>query len=95
MPSSSLFAASIAALLLSTPVPAIAQTAAGGACPPGTTEVRPNNCVAPHDPPPSIVDYRPKSTLVTATHLVKAAKYPAIDFHGHRVSKRSEPRSIS
>jgi uncharacterized protein len=60
-----------------------AQTAAPDACPPGQTEVRPNNCEAPHDPPPSIVDYRPKSTLITAAHLVKAAKYPAIDFHGH------------
>jgi predicted TIM-barrel fold metal-dependent hydrolase len=39
--------------------------------------------MAPDDPPPSILDYRPKSTLVTAAHMVKAAKYPAIDFHGH------------
>jgi predicted TIM-barrel fold metal-dependent hydrolase len=63
--------------------PAGAQTAAPGACPPGATEVRPGNCEAPRDPPPSIVDYRPKSTLVTGVHLVPAAKYPAIDFHGH------------
>ncbi len=34
-------------------------------------------------PPPSIVDYRPKSTLVTPEHLVPKAKFPAIDFHGH------------
>ncbi|HSY82341.1 MAG TPA: amidohydrolase family protein [Gemmatimonadaceae bacterium] len=53
------------------------------ACPAGTTEVRPGNCEAPHDPPPSILDYRPKSTLVTPAHFVKVAKYPAIDFHGH------------
>src|SRR5262249_18433499 len=31
----------------------------------------------------SILDYRPKSTLVTAVHLVPKAKYPAVDFHGH------------
>ena len=62
---------------------ATAQTPAADACPAGKTEVRPGNCQAPRDPPPSIVDYRPKSTLVTAVHLVKAAKYPAIDFHGH------------
>jgi predicted TIM-barrel fold metal-dependent hydrolase len=64
-------------------LPARAQTAASAACPPGQTEVRPSNCQAPREPPPSILDYRPKSTLVTAAHLVKTAKYPAIDFHGH------------
>jgi uncharacterized protein len=55
----------------------------GESCPPGTTEVRPRNCAAPELPPPSIVDYRPRSTLVTPVHLVRRAKYPAIDFHGH------------
>jgi predicted TIM-barrel fold metal-dependent hydrolase len=59
------------------------QTATPDACPAGTTEVRPNNCQAPRESPPSILDYRPKSTLVTAAHVVKTAKYPAIDFHGH------------
>ena len=69
---------------------ATAQGGAGGttikpgeSCPPGTTEVRPRNCRAPDAPAPSIVDYRPRSTLVTPTHLVKTAKYPAIDYHGH------------
>ena len=55
----------------------------GEACPAGTTEVRPRVCQAPELPPPSILDYRPRSTLVTAEHLVPRAKYPAIDFHGH------------
>ena len=55
----------------------------GAACPPGTTEVRPNRCQAPELPAPSILDYRPRSTLVTTAHLVPRAKYPAIDFHGH------------
>jgi len=33
---------------------------------------------------PSIVDYRPKSTLVVpATGLRRKAKFPVIDFHGH------------
>lgn len=66
-------------LLALLPMGASAQTA----CPAGTTEVRPGNCEAPHEQPPTILDYRPKSTLVTAVHLVKSAKYPAIDFHGH------------
>ncbi|MBI1808564.1 MAG: amidohydrolase [Gemmatimonadetes bacterium] len=56
---------------------------AGESCPPGTTEIRPRLCRAPEFPAPSILDYRPKSTLITTVHLVKRAKYPAIDFHGH------------
>jgi predicted TIM-barrel fold metal-dependent hydrolase len=55
----------------------------GEQCPQGMTEVRPRRCAAPEFPPPSILDYRPRSTLKTAEHLVKAAKYPAIDYHGH------------
>ena len=59
------------------------QIKPGEQCPPGTTEIRPNNCMAPETPPPSILDYRPRSTLVTVEHKVPRAKYPAIDFHGH------------
>jgi predicted TIM-barrel fold metal-dependent hydrolase len=59
------------------------QIQAGESCPPGTTEVRPRRCQAPEFPAPSILDYRPRSTLVTPVHLVPKAKYPAIDFHGH------------
>ena len=55
----------------------------GEECPPGTTEVRPQQCQAPEMPAPSIVDYRPQSTLVTAEHLVPRAKYPVVDIHGH------------
>src|SRR5947199_8070109 len=55
----------------------------GESCPAGTTEIRPRSCMAPENPAPSIVDYRPHSTLVTPEHLVKTAKYPAIDYHGH------------
>jgi uncharacterized protein len=55
----------------------------GESCPPGMTEIRPRSCMAPEFPAPSILDYRPRSTLVTAVHMVPRAKYPAIDFHGH------------
>ena len=55
----------------------------GEPCPAGTTEVRPGRCQAPELPAPSILDYRPTSTLVTPEHPVPRAKYPAIDFHGH------------
>ena len=55
----------------------------GEECPPGTTEIRPDRCQAPELPAPSILDYRPRSTLVTAGHPVAKAKFPAIDYHGH------------
>ena len=55
----------------------------GESCPAGMTEIRPRSCMAPENPAPSIVDYRPRSTLIAPTHMVKTAKYPAIDFHGH------------
>jgi len=59
------------------------QIQPGESCPPGTTEIRPRNCLGPEAPVPSILDYRPKSTLITPAHYVKTAKYPAIDYHGH------------
>ncbi len=55
----------------------------GEVCPEGMTEVRPGRCQAPQFAPPSIVDYRPESTLVTEEHLVPRARFPAVDFHGH------------
>jgi predicted TIM-barrel fold metal-dependent hydrolase len=55
----------------------------GEECPAGMTEVRPGTCMAPQIEPPSILDYRPRSTLITAEHRVARPKYPAIDFHGH------------
>jgi uncharacterized protein len=59
------------------------QIREGESCPPGMTEFRPRRCLAPQLPAPSILDYRPRSTLVIAEHKVPRAKYPAIDFHGH------------
>ncbi len=44
---------------------------------------RPGDGRTPEFPPPSIVDYHPRSTLVVPVHLVPRAKYPAVDFHGH------------
>src|ERR1700724_3181581 len=55
----------------------------GESCPPGMTESRPRSGKAPEDAAPSILDYRPRSTLVAPPHLVQKARYPAIDFHGH------------
>src|SRR5688572_14867507 len=55
----------------------------GEECPPGMTEVRRGRCQAPEKPPPSIVDYRPKSTVVADEHLVPRAKFPVVDIHNH------------
>ena len=52
-------------------------------CPPGMTLVRPGNCQAPSATPPSILDYRPRTTLISPAHVTRTAKFPAIDFHGH------------
>ncbi|MDQ3081149.1 MAG: amidohydrolase [Gemmatimonadota bacterium] len=55
----------------------------GQACPPGSTEIRPRICREPEIPAPSILDYRPVSTLIAPAHMVRRAKYPVIDYHGH------------
>jgi predicted TIM-barrel fold metal-dependent hydrolase len=59
------------------------QIQPGDECPPGTTLVRVGICQAPEFPPPSIVDYRPASTLVVEQHPVPRAKFPVVDIHSH------------
>ena len=54
-----------------------------GECPPGMTEWRTGSCRAPEFPAPSIVDYRPRTTLKTEEHLVPKAKFPVVDSHNH------------
>jgi len=71
------------------------QTAKPSPCPPGQTEVRPGRCQAPEFPVPSIVDYRPKSTLVTVDHLVPKAKYPVVDVHGHVRGQLNSAESLA
>jgi predicted TIM-barrel fold metal-dependent hydrolase len=60
-----------------------AQIQPGEECPPGMTEFRAGRCGKPALPTPSIVDYRPKSTVVAADHLVPRAKFPVVDIHSH------------
>jgi len=55
----------------------------GGECPAGTTLVRVGQCMAPEFPPPSILDYRPESTLVVEEHEVPRARFPVVDIHSH------------
>ncbi len=67
----------------------------GQECPAGMTETRPGTCQAPELPPPSIVDYRPHSTLVTAAHPVPKAKFPVVDFHGHPQGRLNSADSLA
>jgi uncharacterized protein len=67
----------------------------GESCPPGMTEIRPRSCMAPNDSAPSILDYRPRSTLVVPEHMVKKARYPAIDFHGHPYEMLGSTESLA
>jgi predicted TIM-barrel fold metal-dependent hydrolase len=61
----------------------VVQIEPGEECPAGMTEFRTLQCRAPEFPPPSIVDYRPRTTLVVEKHPVPKAKYPVIDSHNH------------
>src|SRR3954470_2433096 len=58
----------------------------GEECPPGTTEARYLQCAPPASPAPSILDYRPRSTVVADQHLVPKAKFPVVDVHTHGTS---------
>ncbi len=51
--------------------------------------------MAPQLPAPSILDYRPRNTLVTPAHSVPRAKYPAIDFHGHPQALLTSPEGLA
>ena len=59
------------------------QIQPGEECPAGTTLVRVGVCQAPEFPPPTIVDYRPQSTLLVEQHPVPRAKFPVVDIHSH------------
>jgi predicted TIM-barrel fold metal-dependent hydrolase len=74
----------LAAPLFAQPgAPRATQIKPGESCPAGTTEIRPHRCLAPQEPAPTILDYRPRSTLVVPEHILRKAKYQTIDFHGH------------
>jgi predicted TIM-barrel fold metal-dependent hydrolase len=55
----------------------------GEECPAGMTQFRAGICGRPASTPPSIVDYRPRSTVVADEHLVPKAKFPVVDIHSH------------
>src|SRR6476660_1045780 len=90
---------SIAVGLVALAVGVAAQRGGGtppvnGECPAGMTLVGVGSCRAPEFPPRSIVDDRPKATLVTVnTGLHPKAKFPVIDIHAH-VSGMLTPQAL-
>src|SRR5262245_44017470 len=56
----------------------------GGGQPPGQIRPRPAQGRDPEFAPPTIREYKPKSTLVAPQHPVPKAKYPVIDIHSHQ-----------
>jgi predicted TIM-barrel fold metal-dependent hydrolase len=52
--------------------------------PPGQIRPRPAQGRQPEFAPPTIRDYKPKSTLVVPQHPVPRAKFPVIDIHSHQ-----------
>jgi len=51
---------------------------------PGQVRPRPAEGREPELKPPTIREYKPKSTLVTPQHPVPRAKFPVIDIHSHQ-----------
>ncbi len=51
---------------------------------PGVRRGRPGAGRTPEFPPPTIIDYKPRSTLKVAEHPVPKAKFPVIDIHSHQ-----------
>jgi len=66
----------VLALVLIWNTPLVAQQ-------PGAARPRPGEGRTPEFPPPTILEYRPRSTLVVPAHSVPRAKFPVIDIHGH------------
>jgi len=51
---------------------------------PGQVRPRPGQGRDPEFAPPTILEYKPKSTLVAPEHLKPRAKYPVVDIHSHQ-----------
>jgi predicted TIM-barrel fold metal-dependent hydrolase len=52
--------------------------------PPGQVRPRPAQGRQPEFTPPTIREYKPKSTLVVPEHPVPRAKFPVVDIHSHQ-----------
>lgn len=69
---------------------ALASSAAAQQSGSGQFRPRPGTGREPEFPPPSIIDYQPRSTLVVPAHPVPRARFPAVDFHFHPPGRLSE-----
>ena len=67
-----------------------AQNSGRGGGRSGQIRPRPAEGRQPEFPPPTIRDYKPKSTLVVPQHPVPRAKFPVIDIHSHQSTPISE-----
>ncbi|HEX9580668.1 MAG TPA: amidohydrolase family protein [Gemmatimonadales bacterium] len=56
----------------------------------GQLRPRPGQGRQPEFPPPTILEYQPRSTLVVPAHPVPRARFPAVDVHGHPPALTSE-----
>lgn len=65
------------------PVGAYAPVVLAVALLPGSVAAQSRDDRTPTLPPPSITEYKPRSTLVVPAHPVPRAKFPVVDFHGH------------
>jgi predicted TIM-barrel fold metal-dependent hydrolase len=69
---------------------ALAVTLAGAQQPPGQIRPRPAEGRQLEVAPPSIREYKPRSTLVVPQHPVPRAKFAVVDLHGHPPPLTSE-----
>jgi uncharacterized protein len=65
-------------------VQAALQSSSGGGPTPGQIRPRPAQGREPEFTPPTIREYKPKSTLVVPQHPVPRAKFPVVDIHSHQ-----------
>jgi uncharacterized protein len=63
---------------------ATAQSSGGGGQAAGQVRPRPAQGREPEFTPPTIREYKPKSTLVVPQHPVPRAKFPVVDIHSHQ-----------
>jgi predicted TIM-barrel fold metal-dependent hydrolase len=61
---------------------------------PGQLRPRPGTGRDPEFPAPSIIDYKPRSTLVVPQHQVPRARFPVIDIHFHPPGNLASPGVI-
>src|SRR5687767_15744414 len=76
-------AVTVAAALVAATALTVAQAPQGQQSD-GALRPRPGANRTPEFPGPSIIDYKPRSTLVVPEHQVPRAKYPVVDFNSHQ-----------